>query len=90
MSTFSMKRQIDRLASDIGQIKPKPLIQSKLMTVPPADASDEAKAAYQEEFNQAQAAGVMIIQLVPGTKKAKPCQAKRSADKSNASRQLSK
>lgn len=65
MSNIAMQRQIDRLKTDIDQIKPRAPVKHQLMGVPPDDASDEAKAAYQAEFDAAQAAGIFVIQLVP-------------------------
>lgn len=64
MSIITMQRQIDRLATTIDQIKPRPLVKYKLIGVPPDDATDEAKAVFKKEFDAAQAAGVFVIQLV--------------------------
>ena len=68
----AMQRQIDRLKTDIDQIKPHPIVHHKLMGVPRDSASPEEKAAYQSEFSAAQAAGVFVIQLVGLTKESMP------------------
>lgn len=64
MST-TMQRQIERLRADVDQIKPRPIVRYQLIGVPADDATDQAKAAYQTEFDAAQAAGIFVIQLVP-------------------------
>lgn len=64
MSTAALKRQIDRLAATIEQIKPKQIVHYKLIGRPSDDATDEARAVYQAELTAAQAAGVSVIELV--------------------------
>lgn len=95
MSTAALQRQIDKLAATISQIKPKPPVKSILLGVPPDDASDAVKAAYQAELAAAQAGGVQVIGLVgikPGTftkEKESTWQPNPSSTRLNASRQHS-
>ncbi len=65
MTNLAMQRQIDRLKTDIDQIKPRAPVKYQLLGVPTDDASEQAKAAYQTELDAAQADGVCVIQLVP-------------------------
>lgn len=73
MSTAALQRQIDRLATTIDQIKPRPIVHYKLIGRASDDATDEAKAVYQAELAAAQVAGVSVIELVG----IKPGQTKR-------------
>lgn len=64
MSTAALKRQIDRLATVVEQIKPRQIVHYRLIGVPGDDATDEERAVYQAELAAAQAAGESVIRLV--------------------------
>lgn len=63
MST-AMRAQIEKIRTEIDQIKPRPFVECKLMGQPPDVATDEVKAVYQAELTAAKAAGVSVIELV--------------------------
>lgn len=64
MSNQTLRRGINRLKSDVKFIKPRPLVQCKLIGEPSDDATNEVKAAYQAELDAALAAGLFVIRLV--------------------------